>query len=77
MRDDPYYIVDDRSYKAPPLHDVDSIPVVRLDDLPPMPKGHFSNLHLPLLLVLTCPYQTILDYRHCVTHQLSWHPSRL
>jgi len=38
MRDDPYYIVDDRSFKPPPLNDVDSIPVVRLDDLPPMPK---------------------------------------
>jgi AP-3 complex subunit delta-1 len=46
MRDDPYYIVDDHSSKLPPLNDVDSIPVVRLDDLPPMPKGLFSNLNL-------------------------------
>lgn len=38
MRDDPYYIVDDRPPRLP-VEDVDSIPVVRLDDLPPMPKG--------------------------------------
>jgi hypothetical protein len=38
MRDDPYYIVED----PPPKlidDDVDSIPVVRLDDMPPLPKG--------------------------------------
>lgn len=38
MRDDPYYIVDN-SAPRPPVEDIDSIPVVRLDDLPPMPKG--------------------------------------
>ncbi|KAG2365496.1 adaptin N terminal region-domain-containing protein [Suillus spraguei] len=37
MRDDPYYIMDDRSQK-PPADDVDSIPVVRLDDPLPLPK---------------------------------------
>ncbi|KIK97687.1 hypothetical protein PAXRUDRAFT_200770 [Paxillus rubicundulus Ve08.2h10] len=36
MRDDPYYITDDRSQK-PAVDDVDSIPVVRLDELPPAP----------------------------------------
>jgi AP-3 complex subunit delta-1 len=45
MRDDPYYIVDDPSSKPPPL-DVDSIPVVRLDDLPPMPKGQYFVINL-------------------------------
>jgi AP-3 complex subunit delta-1 len=43
MRDDPYYIMDDRSVK-PPVDDIDSIPVVRLDDLPPLPKGQYSDL---------------------------------
>ncbi|KIJ66444.1 hypothetical protein HYDPIDRAFT_87029 [Hydnomerulius pinastri MD-312] len=38
MRDDPYYITDDRPQKTP-VDDIDSIPVVRLDDLPPpLPK---------------------------------------
>ncbi|KIJ07920.1 hypothetical protein PAXINDRAFT_139610 [Paxillus involutus ATCC 200175] len=36
MRDDPYYITDDRSQK-PAVDDIDSIPVVRLDELPPAP----------------------------------------
>jgi AP-3 complex subunit delta-1 len=44
MRDDPYYIFDDSSSKPPPLDDVDSIPVVRLDDLAPMPKGLYSDI---------------------------------
>ncbi|KII93311.1 hypothetical protein PLICRDRAFT_672814 [Plicaturopsis crispa FD-325 SS-3] len=34
LRDDPYYIMDDRPSKRV-VDDVDSIPVVRLDDLPP------------------------------------------
>jgi AP-3 complex subunit delta-1 len=37
MRDDPYYIMDDRSQK-PPAADIDSIPVVRLDGPLPLPK---------------------------------------
>jgi len=42
MRDDPYYIMDDRSQK-PPAEDIDSIPVVRLDGPLPLPKGaHLS-----------------------------------
>ena len=38
MKDDPYYIVDDRPSKLLD-DDVDSIPVVRLDDMPLLPKG--------------------------------------
>jgi AP-3 complex subunit delta-1 len=38
MRDDPYYIMDDRPQK-PLAEDVDSIPVVRLDGPLPLPKG--------------------------------------
>lgn len=49
MRDDPYYIVDDRASKLPPLNDVDSIPVVHLDDLPPMPKAFLDDSRLPSL----------------------------
>jgi len=36
LRDDPYYIIDDRPKK---LEDVDSIPVVHLDDMPPIASG--------------------------------------
>ncbi|KAH8101043.1 Adaptor protein complex AP-3 delta subunit [Phellopilus nigrolimitatus] len=35
LRDDPYYIIDDRPKSRQNL-DVDSIPVIRLDDLPPL-----------------------------------------
>lgn len=34
LRDDPYYIIDDRPLKA--VEDVDSIPVVHLEDMPPI-----------------------------------------
>lgn len=34
MREDPYYITDDQPPK-PPVDDVDSIPIIRLDELPP------------------------------------------
>jgi len=37
MREDPYYITDERSARTA-IDDVDSIPVVRLDDLPPLHK---------------------------------------
>ena len=41
LRDDPYYLMDDRP--PPPTRleapDVESIPVVRLDDLPPLTQG--------------------------------------
>lgn len=40
MKDDPYYIMDDSMRKPQtPAEDIDSIPVVRLDDMPPMPRG--------------------------------------
>jgi AP-3 complex subunit delta-1 len=45
MRDDPYYIMDDRSQK-PPAADIDSIPVVRLDGPLPLPKGMFLSKHI-------------------------------
>ncbi|KDQ63013.1 hypothetical protein JAAARDRAFT_75593 [Jaapia argillacea MUCL 33604] len=38
LRDDPYYILDDRSSRRPP-EDVDSIPIVKLDDMPPLYRG--------------------------------------
>jgi hypothetical protein len=42
MRDEPYYIVDDRpsmSTTTPSREDIDAIPVVRLEDMPPLSKG--------------------------------------
>lgn len=38
LKDDPFYLVDDRPPRAIPP-DVDSIPIVRLDDLPPLSQG--------------------------------------
>lgn len=45
MRDDPYYIMDDRSQK-PPTEDIDSIPIVRLDGLLPLPGGTHLSTHM-------------------------------
>ncbi|GBE77252.1 AP-3 complex subunit delta [Sparassis crispa] len=54
MRDDPYYLIDDRpSSTKPTVEDVDSIPVVRLDDMPPLPG---SSSQAPSLL--STPSQT-------------------
>ncbi|KAI0354633.1 Ap3d1 protein [Trametes cingulata] len=48
LRDDPYYLVDDRpsSTRAASLNaaDVDSIPVVKLDDLPPLSQAATPRL---------------------------------
>ncbi|CCL98144.1 uncharacterized protein FIBRA_00138 [Fibroporia radiculosa] len=47
LRDDPYYLIDDRpSSTKPNTNDVDAIPVIRLDDLPPLPH---SGPQLPSL----------------------------
>ncbi|KAH9049511.1 Adaptor protein complex AP-3 delta subunit [Lactarius hengduanensis] len=46
-RHDPYYIPD-RPYSAPSASDIDSIPVVRLDDLPPLPQA--TETRFPTLL---------------------------
>ncbi|KAF9566934.1 Ap3d1 protein [Agrocybe pediades] len=45
MRDDPYYIMDN---KPKVTEDIDSIPVVRLDDMPPLPEDP-RNSKLPAL----------------------------
>ena len=34
LRDDPYYIMDEPPKPKSPALDIDSIPVVRLDDMP-------------------------------------------
>lgn len=39
LRDDPFYLADDRPATKPKVADLDSIPVVRLDDLPPLPQS--------------------------------------
>ncbi|KAI0076052.1 Adaptor protein complex AP-3 delta subunit [Panus rudis PR-1116 ss-1] len=46
LKDDPYYITDDRSSRTPKDPDVDSIPIVRLDDLPPLSQ---VNARVPSL----------------------------
>lgn len=40
LRDDPYYIHDDRTPQSADI-DVDSIPVVRLEDMPSLAAGPF------------------------------------
>lgn len=40
LKDDPYYIIDDRPKVQP--DDVDSIPVVRLDDMPALSSSSFT-----------------------------------
>ncbi|KAN0135622.1 Ap3d1 protein [Lactarius tabidus] len=46
-RHDPYYI-SDRPHSVPSTSDIDSIPVVRLDDLPPLPQA--TETRYPSLL---------------------------
>lgn len=55
LRDDPFYLADDRPSTKPLVEDVDSIPVVRLDDLPPLPQspGEIYTLLLRVLHLLT------------------------
>ncbi|OCH95738.1 Adaptor protein complex AP-3 delta subunit, partial [Obba rivulosa] len=47
LRDDPYYLIDDRAKPKSDPHDVDSIPIVKLDDLPPPTQA--GNPSLPRL----------------------------
>ena len=45
MRGDPYYLVDDPPPRMPAQHDdVDSIPIVRLDDMPSPEEGEYNIL---------------------------------
>ena len=43
LKDDPFYLIDDRPKPAQRVDDVDSIPVVRLDDLPPIQQGRHAS----------------------------------
>ncbi|KAI0783126.1 Adaptor protein complex AP-3 delta subunit [Abortiporus biennis] len=57
MRDDPFYLTDDRASRKPSTsaagvvaeEDLDSIPIVRLDDLPPLSQGKLEDNNLPKL----------------------------
>ncbi|RPD64688.1 Adaptor protein complex AP-3 delta subunit [Lentinus tigrinus ALCF2SS1-7] len=50
LRDDPYYLIDDRTAPARlDAPDVDSIPVVKLDDLPPLSQAATVSSYLPSL----------------------------
>ncbi|EPT03380.1 hypothetical protein FOMPIDRAFT_1022378 [Fomitopsis schrenkii] len=49
LRDDPYYLIDDRPSRSSSVNDVDSIPVVRLDDLPPISQAENTAARLPSL----------------------------
>ena len=60
LRDDPFYLTDDQpSAKALVKDDVDSIPVVHLDDLPPLQQSSgeyyivcYSRENLKLMFLL-------------------------
>ncbi|KZV61604.1 Adaptor protein complex AP-3 delta subunit [Peniophora sp. CONT] len=47
QRDDPYYIPTGTPVRSPPPDDIDSIPVVRLDDLPPMQAAPIAPAPAP------------------------------
>ena len=75
LRDDPFYLADDRpAAKSKVYDDVDSIPVVRLDDLLGcfrMPVGSADNVTSPddigkVLFVGRSGYQSLSDlqFRH-------------
>ncbi|KAH9932073.1 Ap3d1 protein [Epithele typhae] len=60
LRDDPYYLVDDRAPptrldSGPSAQDIDSIPVVRLDDLPPLAQGTVPGPRLAALRASPAP----------------------
>ena len=46
QKDDPFYLTDDRTSRKTAQPDVDSIPIVRLDDLPPLSQG---TLEFPII----------------------------
>ncbi|KAJ7597757.1 adaptin N terminal region-domain-containing protein [Mycena floridula] len=57
MRDDPYYLVDETAGPSNTVEeDLDSIPIVRLDDMPPM--ASLSDTHLPKLREATYGYSS-------------------
>lgn len=59
MREDPYYIVDDRPSKTASKDDIDGIPIVHLDDLPPpLPKGSYLILVAIKTYLLMFPSRT-------------------
>ncbi|VDC05752.1 unnamed protein product [Peniophora sp. CBMAI 1063] len=49
QRDDPYYIPTATPMRSTPPEDIDSIPVVRLDDLPPMHAAPIASSPVPRL----------------------------
>ncbi|RXW22674.1 hypothetical protein EST38_g3183 [Candolleomyces aberdarensis] len=63
LKDDPYYIMDDRP-KLSQVEDVDSIPVVRLDDVPApspgMPLDRFNPTTVPDLLIRDRGTETVI-----------------
>lgn len=68
LKDDPYYIFDKKEIEKPILSassDVDSIPIVRLDDLMPVAPGasYFTHTHVgPWLISRYCSTSTTRDH---------------
>ena len=67
LKDDPYYIFDKEIEKPVPStsSDVDSIPIVRLDDLMPVAPGPLCSTHRDTVVLLTslhCSTSTTRDY---------------
>ena len=76
-RHDPYYIPD-RPYSVPSTSDVDSIPVVHLDDLPPLPQGWYNHSYSPFLTLISLPLSKLQKPAIlvcCVTLRLPSPPS--
>lgn len=51
MRDDPYYLMDDRPPKTVAAEDLDVIPIVRLEELLPLPgQSSFENIRSSIVI---------------------------
>lgn len=54
LKDDPFYLMDNRqgNSKKPEQDDIDNIPVVQLDDLPPLSQGTAYIYHLSTVIIV-------------------------
>lgn len=68
MRDDPYYLVDDPPPRTTTqLDDVDSIPIVRLDDIPSPEESEYGVPSLALHVPFPYYVDELTSILHCST----------
>ncbi|KAJ6502639.1 adaptin N terminal region-domain-containing protein [Mycena vulgaris] len=61
LREDPYYIIDDRPSTSRPVDDLDSIPVVHLEGMPSLPSEVDDSRMLPSLKEDYTPSSFVID----------------